>query len=94
MADHGGNAARHLADNLGPACRSCRNTEARCALVAGCCDGCSHFQHLDTDGNDRHGNRPGCGTAGGYDSHRYRREAACEACKAAHSLDVQRRRVA
>ena len=75
----------------GPTCRQCRQSEAKCAYLAGCCSRCSHWRHLDANGDDRHGNRPDCGTSGGYDSHRYRREAACGACKSAHSADVQRR---
>lgn len=31
--------------------------------------------------------RPPCGTAGGYDAHRYRGEEACVECKAAHAED-------
>lgn len=37
----------HLDDRtvtLGPRCRNCGSTEARCARVGGCCqDGCTHF---------------------------------------------------
>lgn len=29
--------------NLGPRCRHCRHTEARCAYTAGCCPDCTHW---------------------------------------------------
>lgn len=77
----------------GPACKRCARSEARCAYLAGCCEDCSHFRGLDADGNDVHGNTDRCGSDTGYSIHRKRREAACAACKSAHSLAVQRRAV-
>lgn len=35
---------------VGPKCRRCKTSEARCARLAGCCDACTHFADLDAAG--------------------------------------------
>lgn len=83
--------SKHLS---GPSCRNCDTTEARCAYLAGCCGHCSHWRHLTADGNDRAATgRPRLpvehGTQRGYDQHRARHEAACFACRRAHTETVR-----
>lgn len=47
---------RHLAENLGPQCACCRQTEARCAWLRGCCSTCSHWVGFTPNGEHVHGN--------------------------------------
>lgn len=69
---HGGSSARHLRENFGRACTKCAKTEARCAWIGRCCPSCTHFRHLDSNGNEKQkpadviriDNRPVCDTCG------------------------------
>jgi len=86
-----------MSKNDNPSCTGCRSSEARCAWLNGqCCARCSHWPHLDADGNDK----PNvvvlvaCGTQQGYERHRHRRVTACDRCKAAHSVyELQRKAI-
>lgn len=35
----------------GPSCRACKESEARCAWLGGCCSGCSHWAWWSPDGD-------------------------------------------
>lgn len=43
----------------GEHCQACNATEADCARMGRCCSLCSHFTHLDANGNDLPPRPPG-----------------------------------
>ena len=76
----------------GPRCRTCTQSEARCAWLGGaCCAGCSHWIAFDANGNEAP-SPIAHGTDSGFHKHRYRGELPCGPCRLAHSRHVNARK--